>query len=36
LTAGDPADVSLAADAAGTLWVAWVDAAGAWVAHLAC
>jgi hypothetical protein len=35
-TAGDPADVSLAADAAGTLWVAWVDGAGAWVAHLAC
>jgi len=29
-------DVALAADAHGTLWVAWVDAAGSWLERVAC
>jgi hypothetical protein len=35
-TAGNPSDVALTLGAAGTLWVSWVDSAGAWVQHLAC
>ena len=34
-TAGNPSDVALAADGSG-LWIAWVDAAGAWVERLGC
>jgi hypothetical protein len=31
-----PSDVTLALDAHGALWVAWIDAAGSWVERLAC
>jgi hypothetical protein len=35
-SAASPADASLVADAHGGLWVAWLDATGAWVERLAC
>jgi hypothetical protein len=36
LTSGDPGDVSLAVDAQGAPWVAWVDGRGAWLERFAC
>jgi hypothetical protein len=35
-TTGSPSDVAIAVDAAGALWVAWLDAAGSWLERLAC
>jgi hypothetical protein len=35
-TSGNASDVALAVDAAGALWIAWVDAAGAWLERLSC
>jgi hypothetical protein len=35
-SSGKMTDVALAADAHGTLWVTWVDAAGSWLERLAC
>jgi hypothetical protein len=35
-TAGNPADVALALDPGGALWISWVDPAGAWVERLGC
>jgi hypothetical protein len=35
-TRGSPSDVALAVDGRGALWVAWLDAGGAWVERLAC
>ena len=35
-TTGKPSDVSLAGDAHGALWLAWVDGAGSWMERLVC
>jgi hypothetical protein len=35
-TTGKPSDVSLAGDAQGALWLAWVDAGGSWLERLVC
>jgi hypothetical protein len=35
-TSGNATDVALAIDARGAVWVAWLDAAGAWIERLAC
>jgi hypothetical protein len=35
-THGNPSDVALTVDHRLALWVAWVDAAGAWIERLAC
>lgn len=35
-TPGTPSDVALAVDAAGALWLAWLDSTGSWLERLAC
>jgi len=35
-TTGKPSDVSLAGDAQGALWLAWVDGGGSWLERLVC
>jgi hypothetical protein len=35
-TSGTPSDVAIAVDAAGALWVAWLDSTGSWLERLAC
>jgi hypothetical protein len=35
-TSGNPADIALAVDPFGALWLAWVDAEGSWIERLAC
>jgi hypothetical protein len=35
-TSGTPSDVAIAVDAAGALWVSWLDSTGSWLERLAC